>query len=410
MNSLHLISFNHRSVDINHIGRFHLEDERRDAVLAQIKEECGIRELMYLSTCNRVEFTLVYEGYPDEVFLSRFFEIFFAGNNDEINFALDNHSLYHGDAALRHLFEVASSLDSLVVGEREIITQVRNAFEQSAAAGLTGDTIRVVVKKTIETAKAVYTETDIARNPVSVVSLAYRKLRALNVPLDARFIIVGSGVTNTAMARYLRKHGFTNFVVFNRTVANAASLAQEINAPYFALNELAQYDKGFDVIVTCTGAEGTVITKELYRTLVGDDKNRKVVIDLAIPNDLDPEIINEWDINVIAVNNLQEVAKENLKEREKSLEACRNIIENNILDFRQLFRQRQVELAMQEVPKKVKEIRETAYGAVFAKEIEQLDPASRELLDKVLNYVEKKYISVPMKMAREILAGDAQKN
>lgn len=410
MNSLHLISFNHRSVDINHIGRFHLEDERRDAVLAQIKEECGIQELMYLSTCNRVEFTLVYEGYPDEVFLSRFFEIFFAGNNDEINFALDNHSLYHGDAALRHLFEVASSLDSLVVGEREIITQVRNAFEQSAAAGLTGDTIRVVVKKTIETAKAVYTETDIARNPVSVVSLAYRKLRALNVPLDARFIIVGSGVTNTAMARYLRKHGFTNFVVFNRTVANAASLAQEINAPYFALSELAQYDKGFDVIVTCTGAEGTVITKELYRTLVGDDKNRKVVIDLAIPNDLDPEIINEWDINVIAVNNLQEVAKENLKEREKSLEACRNIIENNILDFRQLFRQRQVELAMQEVPKKVKEIRETAYGAVFAKEIEQLDPASRELLDKVLNYVEKKYISVPMKMAREILVGDAQKN
>jgi len=410
MNSLHLISFNHRSVDINHIGRFHLENERRDAVLTQIKEECGIQELMYLSTCNRVEFTLVYEGYPDEVFLSRFFEIFFAGNNDEINFALNNHSLYHGDAALRHLFEVASSLDSLVVGEREIITQVRNAFEQSSAAGLTGDTIRVVVKKTIETAKAVYTETDIARNPVSVVSLAYRKLRALNVPLDARFIIVGSGVTNTAMARYLRKHGFTNFVVFNRTVANAASLAQEINASYFALNELAQYDKGFDVIVTCTGAEGTVITKELYRTLVGKDKNRKVVIDLAIPNDLDPEIIKEWDINVIAVNNLQEVAKENLKEREKSLEACRNIIENNILDFRQLFRQRQVELAMQEVPKKVKEIRETAYGAVFAKEIEQLDPASRELLDKVLNYVEKKYISVPMKMAREILVGDAQKN
>lgn len=410
MNSLYLISFNHRSVDINHIGRFHLEDERRDAVLSQIKEECGIQELMYLSTCNRVEFTLVYEGYPDEVFLSRFFEIFFEGNNDEINFALDNHSLYHGDAALRHLFEVASSLDSLVVGEREIITQVRNAFERSAAAGLTGDTIRVVVKKTIETAKAVYTETDIARNPISVVSLAYRKLRALNVPLDASFIIVGSGVTNTAMARYLRKHGFTNFVVFNRTVANAASLAQEINAPYFALNELAQYDKGFDVIVTCTGAEGIVITKELYRTLVGEDKNRKVVIDLAIPNDLDPEIISEWDINVIAVNNLQEVAKENLKEREKSLEACRNIIENNILDFRQLYRQRQVELAMQEVPKKVKEIRETAYGAVFAKEIEQMDPASREILDKVMNYVEKKYISVPMKMAREILVGDAQKN
>jgi len=135
---------------------------------------------------------------------------------------------------------------------------------------------------------------------------------------------------------------------------------------------------------------------------VGDDKAKKVVIDLAIPNDLDTEILNNYDVNLIAVNNLQEVAKENLQSREKELEACKIIIEKNIEGFKQILKTRKVELAMSEVPKKVKEIRETA-NEVFAKELQGLDSESKEVLDKMLSYMEKKYISVPMKMAKEIL-------
>ena len=161
------------------------------------------------------------------------------------------------------------------------------------------------------------------------------------------------------------------------------------------------------MIVTCTASEGAIITEKIYRTLVGNDKKRKVVIDLAVPNDLDAEILNNWEINLIAVNNLQDIASENLKEREKSVQACNNIIEEMIAEFRGEYRQRRVEVAMQTVPQKVKEIRETAMNSVFANEIEQLDPQTKELLDKVINYMEKKYISVPMKMAREILAGEA---
>ncbi len=136
--------------------------------------------------------------------------------------------------------------------------------------------------------------------------------------------------------------------------------------------------------------------------MVGDDKSKKVVIDLAIPNDLDAEILNNYDVNLIAVNNLQEVAKENMLAREQELQACYTIIEKNITDFLQLLKARRVELAMSEVPKKVKEIRETA-NEVFAKELLGLDAESKEVLDKMLSYMEKKYISVPMKMAKEIL-------
>lgn len=411
MQKISLITFSHHSLDIQDIGRFHIDEARRGEVLSQVKESCEISELLYLTTCNRVEFLIVSERNPDTTFLRSFFsQLLSTEDSEEIQFALDSHHLYRGEDALRHLFSVAASLDSLVVGEREIITQVRNAYEECNKLALTGDTIRVVVKKTIETAKTIYTETDIARNPVSVVSLAYRKLRDLNVPLEAKFLIVGSGVTNTAMARYLKKHGYTAFTVFNRTLENAETLAGELKGHALPLSDLEHYIGGFDVIVTCTGAEQAVITEKIYRHLVGDDKKRKIVIDLAVPNDLDPAILANYDVNLIAVNNLQQVAGENLKEREKSVNACNEIIETKLAEFKHQFRMRQVEVAMQSVPQKVKEIRETALHSVFAKEVEQLDPQSKELLDKVINYLEKKYISVPMKMAREILTEEAAAN
>ena len=205
------------------------------------------------------------------------------------------------------------------------------------------------------------------------------------------------------MAKYLKKHGFSNFVVFNRTLANAEKLANELSCKAFPLTELKKYKNGFDVIVTCTGSSEIIITKEIYSSLVGNDKSKKIVIDLAVPNDLDEEILKKYDVNLIAVSNLQEIAKKNLMEREKELSACMQIIETNIEEFKKEFKERKVELAMSDVPKKVKEIRETALNEVFAKEIEKLDIKSKETLDKVIAYLEKKYISVPMKMAKEIL-------
>jgi glutamyl-tRNA reductase len=209
------------------------------------------------------------------------------------------------------------------------------------------------------------------------------------------------------MARYLKKHGYSNFSVFNRTLTNAHKLAVELGGSAYELSALEKYNEGFDVIVTCTASEGTVITEKIYRSLVAEDRKRKVVIDLAVPNDLDPAILSKWDVNLIAVNNLNDVAKENLRERGKSVTDCHTIIENAIVEFRTQFRMRQVEIAMQAVPEKVKEIRNTAVNSVFADEISQLDAQSKEVLEKVMSYMEKKYISVPMKMAREIITAEA---
>lgn len=416
MNNFKSIAVTHKHFDINDIGKFHIDETEWGSRLSSLKDRQEVDEIMFLSTCNRVEFLLNTKQSIDRTFLDRFItSIYPELKAEDAERAISSALVFEGEDALKHLFQVASSLDSLVVGEREIITQVRNAYELSKKLNLTGDLLRIVVQKAVECAKKVYTHTNISKNPVSVVSLAYRKLRDLNVKLDSKILMVGSGVTNTTMAKYMKKHGFTNFVVFNRTLANAEKLAGDISGKAFPLSEMKNYKGGFDVIVTCTASSGPVITPDIFDSLVSNSSplgrpgGAYIVIDLAVPNDLDEEILKSYDVNLIAVNNLQEIAKKNLLEREKELSACERIIDRNIAEFHKEIKERKVELAMSDVPRKVKEIRETAVNEVFAKDIERLDAGSKETLDKVIAYLEKKYISVPMKMAKEILIDEAHR-
>lgn len=404
LDSLQIVAFTHKQIKINEIGLLHLSEESQEQILPAIKTKFLFSEFMFLSTCNRVE--LIFKTPDDisrETLSSILTEINPAISNEDANTIANSAAIFKGIHAVEHLFNVASSLDSLVIGEREIITQVRRAYEVCNKIGITGDLIRLLVKQTIETAKDVYTNTDIAKNPVSVVSLAYRQLRDLNIKNDARILIIGAGETNTTLAKYLQKHKYANFVVFNRTESKAQVLANELGGTAYQLNELKNYAKGFDVLITCTSSETPIVTKEIYTSLLAGEKGKKVVIDLAVPNDIDRNLPNEFDIKLIAVETLKEQAQDNLVKREKELNACSNVISNHIDEFLQIHRERSVELAFGEIPKKVREIKEVALNEVFAKDLGTLDTSSREVLDKVLAYMEKKYNAVAMKTAKEAL-------
>ncbi len=404
LKDLHIVAFTHRNLPVSEIGSLHIEPDNQQDRLSSLKEALNLGELMFLSTCNRVEFLFTSETEVDSTFLHNFFNSLYPILEKEarVSFA-ENATVLHGLNAVEHKLCVASSVDSMIIGEREIITQVRSAYESCLEMGLTGDLIRIIMRHTIETAKKVYTNTNIAKRPVSVVSLAYHKLRDLDVPLDSRVLIVGAGATNVNMSRFLKKHGFTNFNVFNRTLSKAEKLAGDLNGQAHDLSALNSFDKGFDIIITCTGSESHIITPEIYSSLLIGETSRKIVIDIAIPQDLSPEIIALHNVTHISVEVLQKISNENLKARSKEMQHVEEIIADAMYEFAHIEQERSVELAMRSVPNKVKEIKSTAMNEVFKNELNELDDESREVIDKIIGYMEKKYMSMPMIMAKEIL-------
>lgn len=401
LETLYIHAFTHRNLDVNQIGLLHIDAEDQEMRLSSAKLHFGCKEMMFLSTCNRVEFTIVSD---QNISTKDLLEVLYPEISLENQKVLSNHSeVFSGAAAVKHALSVASSIDSMIVGEREIITQVRSAFEASRSQGLTGDFIRLLTRKVIETAKKVYTETNIAKKPVSVVSLAYHKLKSLNISLDARILIVGAGLTNTTMCKFLKKHGYSNFAVFNRSLDNAKKLASDVEGKAYALTELNNYKEGFDVLLTCTGADKHIIDLDIYQGLLNGDKERKTIIDIAIPSDIDPKVIDSFDTNYVSIDYLQKISDDNLKVRGEEVSQVEKILVQALIAFTQLTKERNVEIAMKEVPKQIKEIRRTAVSEVFKSDIENMDAETREVFDKVLGYVEKKYISGPMKLAKEII-------
>lgn len=411
MKNLKVIAFTHKHVELKDLGSLVIENEELDDRLINLKHSFDIPEIFYIGTCNRVEFVFYGAHELTTDFMKDFLDqMNFCVPEQRMESFLSQVNTYEGVDALRHLFRMSCSLESLVVGEKEILAQVRKAYERCKQSGFTGDFLRLMMDNLVRTAKDVYTNTRISRNPISVVSLAYRKLREVKLKEDPRILIVGAGETNQNLAKYLKKHKFSNFTIFNRTVSKAEKFASDLGAKLLPLSEIGNYTAGFDVLITCTGAAEAIIDKNLYAQLLQGDTDRKVVVDLAIPNDLDPAVLDEFAVNYIEVSGLQAVATKNLEERYAELVHADRIIEDNIQDFLPILKQRKVELAMREVPEKVKEIKSLALNEVFANEVSTLDNNAREVLEKVMAYMEKKYIKVPMVMAKDILVKQSLKD
>ena len=405
MEQYKVITITHKNVSLSDLGNFIIpkNDEKvYTQKLLALKETFAMAELMYLLTCNRVTFFFTSDQAIDNEYLKSFFSFVNPSiSEDNLESIGDIAQVYQGFEAVKHLIEVAGSLDSLVLGEREIPKQIRLAYDECNKLGLTKDKIRVAVKVAVQTAKRIFTDTMISYKPVSVVSLACDKLQKLHIKKDARFLIIGAGDTNTMMGKYLLKQGFKNFTIFNRTYSKAQSLATKMNGKALSLEELPYYSEGFDVMITCTGSTDPIVDAEIYNHLLQGEDDQKIIVDLAIPYDIHNEVIKTFNINYIEIEQLRAIAQENLEFRKGEVGKAKEIIREEMEVFKKMFHDRQIELAMRGVADQLKEVKDHALLNVFWKEIETMDPASREVMEKVLNYMEKKYIGIPIKVAKE---------
>jgi glutamyl-tRNA reductase len=403
LDGYHILTITHRDAPLTTIGRA-LAPEADDLHLLQkLKQQFDWEELFYLPTCNRA----LYFFYTQNIVKEAVKEGFLRALRPDLTLealaeTASKMRLLHGAAAISHFMEVAASMDSLVVGEREIIRQIRQAYDRCRHAGLTGDHLRLLVRSTIETAKEVYSRTGIGEKALSVVALAFGEMLKTSLRPQSRILLVGAGQTNALFAKFLAKRGFRHVTVFNRSLSKAQALADSLGGRAFPLDELRHFSEGFDALVVCTGATEAVISPEIYQQLLAGETGSKVVVDLSVPNDVDARTVRAFPMQYIEIESLRDVATENLAHRERECARAGAIVQARVLAFRDLWHERQVERSLAHIPDEVRAVKERAVNEVFGKEFAQLEPAAQRLMLEMLGYMEKKCVAIPMKAAKAI--------
>ncbi len=404
LEQLKILTVTHKRTSLKSIGDYVIktaDNEELEHRLHALKEQFALEGLFYLPTCNRVMYFLTVDRKLTRPFAQKFFSAVNPDLSEQQLKAIHKTAyLLEGEAALEHFFDVAASIDSLVVGERQILRQMREAFDQCQAWKLIDDTLRLAMRYAVVAAKEVYSRTRIGDKPVSIVSLAVQRMLKAGVPKDARILLVGAGQTNALVAKFLAKHHYENVVVFNRTLHKAEALAETLNGSARPLSGLPDYQGGFDCLIVCTGATRAVITPELFQRLRAGETERKVIIDLAIPHNVSPEVADSEAVHYIEIEGLRNLAKENLAFREEEVMRAKKLLAYHLAEFPMHLRQRQLEKAMRQVPEEIKAVKSRAMEVVFRNELETLDEQSRDLLERMMSYMEKKCIGIPMKAAR----------
>ncbi len=403
LDGYHILTLTHRQSTLETIGKIVVEGDAT-AQFHDLKKRFDWQEMLYLATCNRVIFLFytpipLSENIANEV-VSQMFPCLSA---DELSDISAQMQLLHGTDAIRHWLEVAASMDSLVLGEREIIRQLREAYDRSRSAGLTGDHLRLLMRFTIETAKEIYSQTAIGQKAVSVVALAFGEMLKHLGDRNSRILLVGAGHTNSLFAKFLVKYGFKHITVFNRSIEKAEVLAETVNGRALPLDALQHYSEGFDALVVCTGATQALITPEVYSHLLQGETTPKVLVDLSVPNNADKAILSEFPVHFIEIESLKQIAHENLAFREGEREKANALITESLQKYRHHWHERQVERSMSHIPDEVRAVKERAVNEVFGKEFAALDDKAQALVLEMLGYMEKKCVAIPMKVVKSIV-------
>jgi len=400
-----IITVTHKSIEVGDLGAYVVpaRDGSVYPFLEEAKAHFGIEELMYLQTCNRIMFVLFDQQVPRLPEAQDLFSFFHPEKEASFYHRLNESFVEYSDLeAVEHIFSVAASVDSLVVGEREILRQLRTAYEECNEAGLTGDSIRLLMKYAIESAKKVYNHTRIGEKAVSVASLASTMLFDKGLTPADPVLLVGAGETNTIIAKVLKKRGFKDVTIFNRSLAKAQFLASLSEGNAFALDHLPKHHRPWKAMIVCTSAPQAIITEEIFRELNSRDSaySHKLVLDLGIPKNVAPEVVEMDAVTYIEIEGVRAKAQEHLNFRKKEVKQAVQIIHAYGKEFMKAFQQRQIEKALSQLPTAINQVKERAINEVFQKDISQLDEPSRALVMEMMDYMEKKCVGIPIKVAK----------
>ena len=392
--SLVAIGLNHRTVPLDLLERLTVDETRLTKALHDLASRDHLTEVVVLSTCNRIEvyayverFHGAYEDVRD--FLAEFALVAPEDFSDHLY-------AHYDDAATRHLFSVASGVDSAVLGEHEILGQVRAAWESAVGESTCGPVLGALFRHAVETGKRVRTDTAISRNTASVsqaaVAMAVDRLGTLR---DKVVVILGAGDMGEGMARALRGAGLRELRVVNRSFDNATELAARVEGRAVQLSDLADALGDADVLLTSTGAASMLVAHgDLADIMAGRPDHRLLVVDIAVPRDVDPAAGDVPGVTLLDMDDLRAFADRGLAERRRELVEVGRIIDDEVDRYQASATAREVAPLVSAFRARAEAIRRGELDR-FAARIERLDPEQVELIEAITHGMLGKLLYTP---------------
>ena len=329
--SFRLIGVNHHSAPVEVRERLAIPESRLAEALRHLVQHPGVDEGLILSTCNRVELLArTRNGTAD---LRGFLRDYFRLEPAEF----EPHLYDYSEAdAIRHFFRVTSSLDSMVVGEAQILGQVKEAYATARAVGAVHSQLDLLLTRAFAVAKRVRTETAVGSSAVSVASVAVELAKKIFGSLQGKHVyLVGAGKMSELAARHLQAHGAASIFVANRTYERAEQLAAKFNGEAIQFSELYNTCDRADIVITSTGAPVAIFRREHGELFLSRRKNRPMFfIDIAVPRDVDPEMNKLDGIFVYDIDDLQQAVTVHVTDRKKEAERAEEIITSEVERFR----------------------------------------------------------------------------
>jgi glutamyl-tRNA reductase len=385
-----VVGLNHETAPVAVREALAFPKERLSEALARVREEAGLGEAVILSTCNRVE---VYGRSTDSSvdavaeFLARY-------HSRRLEDVAPHLYRLEGEAAVRHAFRVAASLDSMVMGEPQILGQVKEAYEAAERSGSLGSVLTALRNRSVAAAKRARTETAIGRNAVSVSHVAVELARKIFGELRERSVLlVGAGKMSEVAARQMVRDGARASVLGGRTFEKAEQLAAALGGRAAPLEALRAELARADIVISGTGAPGIVIRREDVEAAQAARRGRPLfLIDIAVPRDVAPDAGKVSGVFLYDLDDIKTVAEANLRERKKEASAAEAILEHEIREFLEWRRSLEVVPLLVELRRRADEIRRTEIekarrrlGSLTPEQEKALEAATSAIVNKLLH-------------------------
>lgn len=400
-----VVGLNHKTAPVEIRERLTFNATELPLAMKQLNKQKSILENIIVSTCNRTEiYAVVDQLHTGRYYIKSFLSEWFNIDKNEISPFL---TIYENDAAVEHLYRVACGLDSMVLGETQILGQVRSSFFEAQEEQTTGTVFNHLFKQAITLAKRAHSDTEIGANAVSVSYAAVELAKKIFGQLTNKHVVIlGAGKMGELAVQNLHGNGVERVTVLNRTLEKAEQLAEKFNGTAKPMDMLESVLTEADIVISSTGSKDYVITESIMAKVEKKRKGRPIfLVDIAVPRDLDPNLSKLESVFLYDIDDLQGIVEANMEERQAEAEKIELMIEQEIVEFNVWLRTLGVVPVISALRQKALTIQEETMQSIERK-LPGLSERDKKVLNKHTKSIINQLLKDPILKAKE-MAGEA---